>query len=163
MPRAAGLSTLLREATSLGVFMQVRAPGFVPNERLRLQAGLAVLEVAQRIRPLLTLNLRLRRRGACFGRISNRKRRRWSGNALPSWPLLLLPLEPPKTLRRHPQGARQRRLTSAARVRALRAVREWLVVARLAGRQGAWGGCKAGKRGFRGDPPALSHPPPPSR
>ena len=46
-------ATLLREAHTIGERMQVRAAGFVPNDRLRRQAGLAAIEVAQRVRSLL--------------------------------------------------------------------------------------------------------------
>ena len=50
---AGDASTLLRAALPFGERMQVRHPGFVRNARLQRQAGLAVLDVAQRVRALL--------------------------------------------------------------------------------------------------------------
>ena len=50
------MASLLRAAQPFAFRMQVRLPGFVPNVRLQRQAGLAVIDVAQRIRRLLTAN-----------------------------------------------------------------------------------------------------------
>jgi tetratricopeptide (TPR) repeat protein len=46
-------SLVLSEALPFARRMQVRHPGFVPNARLQRQAGVAVIDVAQRVRSLL--------------------------------------------------------------------------------------------------------------
>ena len=52
-PARPGAAALLRACAPFAERMQVRLPGFVPNARLQRQAGLAVLEIAQRVRRLL--------------------------------------------------------------------------------------------------------------
>ena len=52
-PPSGAMATLLKAALPFGDRMQVRAKGFVPNGRLKRQAGLAVLQVAQRVRSVL--------------------------------------------------------------------------------------------------------------
>ena len=52
-PPSAEAATVLRAAAMFAACMQVRAKGFVPNARLQRQAGIAVIEVAQRVKALL--------------------------------------------------------------------------------------------------------------
>lgn len=51
-PTSSDAAMLLDEARKAGTRMQVRAAGFVPNKRLQLCAGFAVIDVAQRLRAL---------------------------------------------------------------------------------------------------------------